>query len=384
MRHAALLVLVAALAALAGAGAAYPSHGHGNGQSRGQDHGHGHGSVVWIQTNEPSGNRIVVFDRADDGSLTQANVYATGGNGGTAAPGTESDRLASQGSLVYDSGHSVLIAVNAGSDTVTTFKVNGDRLQGRKVVASGGQFPASIAVHGRLVYVLNAGGAGIVQGYKIRGHHLRPIPGSARSLGLANGNPPNFLTSPGQVGFSPNGRKLLVTTKMSGSHVDVFRVRRDGTLSATPVVNNSATPVPFAFTFTPQGRLADGEAGASSLTTYELNGDGTLADPRSATDGQMALCWIIRAGRFYYVSNTGSNTLSSFTVGGDGTPSLLAAIAAATNAGPIDMTVSGRFLYTQTGTAGTIDAFRINDDGSLTSIDGVTGLPVGQEGIASS
>jgi len=385
MRHTALIVLVAAVAALAGAGAAYPDHGHGNG--RGHEHGHGHGhagsgSVVWVQTNEPGGNRILVYDRNSDGTLSQAGAYATGGNGGVAAPGSESDRLASQGSLQYDWRHATLIAVNAGSDTVTTFKVKGDRLQGRKVVPSGGEFPASIAVHGRLVYVLNAGGEGIVQGFWLRGHHLRPIAGSARSLGLANGNPPNFLTSPGQVGFSPKGQKLLVTTKMSGSTIDVFRVRRDGTLSTSPIVNPSATPVPFAFTFTPQGRLAAGEAGASSLTTYELNG-GTLADPRSATDGQTALCWIVRARGFYYVSNTGSNNVSSFTVGADGTPSLLSAAAASTNAGPIDLTVSGRYLYVQTGTTGTIDGFQINGDGSLTAVGSVTGLPVGQEGIAS-
>jgi 6-phosphogluconolactonase (cycloisomerase 2 family) len=384
MRHAALLVLVAAVAALVGAGAAYPDHGHGHGQRHGHGHGHARsGSVVWVQTNEPSGNSIVVYDRNSDGSLTQAGTYATGGNGGVAAPGNESDRLATQGSLAYDARHSLLIAVNAGSDTVTTFKVHGDRLQGRKVAPSGGQFPASVAVFGRLVYVLNAGGTGIVQGYWIRGHHLRPIPGSARTLGLANTNPPNFLTSPGQVGFSPNGRQLLVTTKASGSNIDVFRVRRNGTLSATPVVNASATPVPFAFTFTPEGKLASGEAGASSLTTYALGGDGTLSDPRSASDGQTALCWILRVGGFYYVSNTGSNNVSSFTVGTDGTPSLLAAVAAPTNAGPIDMTASGRYLYVQTGTAGTIDGFRVNSDGSLTSVGSVSGLPAGQEGIAS-
>ena len=382
MRHAALLALVAAIAALAGAQSAYSDRGDGHEHGHGNGHGRS-GSVVWVQTNELSGNRIVVYDRAADGTLSQAGTYATGGNGGAAAPGTESDRIASQDSLVYDSGHSLLIAVNAGSDTVTTFKAHGDRLQGRKVVSSGGQFPASIAVHGRLVYVLNAGGPGIVQGFWIRGHHLRPIAGSARSLGLANANPPNFLSSPGQVGFSPNGRKLLVTTKMSGSNIDVFRVRRDGTLSAAPVVNASATPVPFAFTFTPQGRLASGEAGASSLTTYKLNGDGTLSDPRSAADGQAALCWIVRAGDFYYVSNTGSNNVSSFTVGADGTPALLAAVAGTTNTGNIDLTVSGRYLYVQTGLAGTIDGFHINGDGSLTSIGSVTGLPAGQEGIAS-
>jgi len=382
MRHAALLALVAAIAALAGAQSAYSGRGHGHEHGHGNGHGRS-GSVVWVQTNELSGNSIVVYDRAANGTLSQAGTYATGGNGGAAAPGTESDRIASQDSLVYDSDHSLLIAVNAGSDTVTTFKAHGDRLQGRKVVSSGGQFPASIAVHGRLVYVLNAGGPGIVQGYWLRGHHLRPIAGSARSLGLANANPPNFLSSPGQVGFSPNGRKLLVTTKMSGSNIDVFRVRRDGTLSAAPVVNASATPVPFAFTFTPQGRLASGEAGASSLTTYELNGDGTLSDPRSAADGQAALCWIVRAGDFYYVSNTGSNNVSSFTVGADGTPALLAAVAGTTNTGNIDLTVSGRYLYVQTGLAGTIDGFHINGDGSLTSIGSVTGLPAGQEGIAS-
>ena len=383
MRHALLLVLATALVALAGAQAAYPDHGHGRGHGRGHHHGRGQ-SVVFVQTNEPSGNRIVVFDRGSNGSLTQAGSYPTGGNGGVAAPGTESDRLASQGSLVYDARHSLLIAVNAGSDTVTTFKVRGDRLKNRRTVSSGGQFPASVAVSGRLVYVLNSGGEGIVKGFWITGHKLRPIQGSARSLGLANSNPPDFLTSPGQVGFTPFGNKLIVTTKASGSHIDVFHVRRDGTLSAAPVMNPSATPVPFAFTFTPQGRLASGEAAMSSLTTYRLNGDGTLSDPRSQSDGQTALCWIVRAGGFYYVSNTGSNNVSSFRVGPDGQPTLLNAVAAGTNMGPIDSTVSGRYLYVQTGTAGTVDEFRINGDGSLSPIGSVTGLPVGQEGIASS
>src|SRR5262249_47134274 len=151
-RQAALLVLVAAVAALAGAGAAYPDHGQGHGRGHGNGHGHGRtGSVVWVQTNEPGGNRILVYDRNADGTLSQAGAYATGGHGGVAAPGTESDHLASQGSLQFDRRHSTLIAVNAGSNTVTTFKVHGDRLQGRKVVSSGGEFPASIAVRGRLV-----------------------------------------------------------------------------------------------------------------------------------------------------------------------------------------------------------------------------------------
>ena len=160
---------------------------------------------------------------------------------------------------MYDERHSLLIAVNAGSDTVSTFRVRGDRLQLRDVVRSGGEFPASIAVHRNLVYVMNAGLDGRLKGFRIRGHRLHPIRGSVRSLGLANTDPPNFLTSPGQVGFTPGGEKLIVTTKASDSHILVFRVRRDGALSATPVVNNSATPVPFAFTFTPRAGSPPGK-----------------------------------------------------------------------------------------------------------------------------
>ena len=355
------------------------------GSTKGAPPRHGHRQhAVFVQTNEVGGNRILVFNRAGNGQLSPAGAYPTGGNGGVATPGTESDHLASQGSLVYDARHSLLIAVNAGSDTVTTFKVRGNRLKRTGVVPSGGGFPASIAVWRDLVYVLNSGGPGIVQGFEIRGHRLRTLPGSARSLGLANTDPPDFLTSPGQVGFAPDGRKLIVTTKASGSTIDVFRVRRNGLLSASPVVNPAATPVPFAFTFDPSGRLVDGEAGTSSVTTYTINGDGTLANPQSLSDNQMALCWIVRARGFYYVTNTASNNVSGYRISSSGQPSLIGAngLVATTEPGPIDMTVSGRFLYVQTGTGGTVDEYRVQSDGTLSTIGVVTGLPVGQEGIA--
>jgi hypothetical protein len=376
MKHATLLTaLVAALLAVAPAASA----GGGHGPS-------GTAGAVFVQTNELTGNRIVVFDRAPDGQLTQAGTYATGGDGGAASPGTESDRLASQGSLVYDRKHKLLLAVNAGSDSVSALSVSGDVLTLEDVVSSGGQFPASIAVHDKLVYVLNAGGAGIVQGFRIEGDGLTPIAGSARSLGLANADPPNFLTSPGQVGFTPNGKKLIVTTKASGSTIDVFDVGHDGLVSAAPVVNPSATPVPFAFTFGAGGRLVMGEAGTSSVTTYRIEHDGTLTGAQSQSDGEAALCWIERVGPFYYVANTGSNTLSGYRIGGDGRPSLVTptGVVATTEAGPIDLTSpsGGRFLYGETGT-GTVDEYRVEHDGTLTKLGVVTGLPPGLEGIAS-
>jgi 6-phosphogluconolactonase (cycloisomerase 2 family) len=368
-----LAALLAALVlALVGAQASFAHDGQGRHGKR----------VVFVQTNELTGNQIAVYDRGHDGRLTRVATYPTGGLGGAAAPGTESDRLASQGSLVYDREHRLLIAVNAGSDTVSAFRVHGDRLRLVDVLPSGGQFPASVAVHGDLAYVLNSGGTGIVQGFRVDRHGLTTIPGSARSLGLANGDPPDFLTAPGQVGFTPDGGKLLVTTKASTSAIDVFQVGADGLLSPAPVVNPSATPVPFAFTFDPAGRLVSGEAGTSSVTTYTIQPGGTLTAPRSQSDGQVALCWIVRVGGFYYVSNTGSNTLSSFSIDSAGRPALVDAVAATTNPGPIDLASSDGFLYAQTGTNGTVDEFHINADGSLVLLGTVDDLPPGIEGIA--
>jgi 6-phosphogluconolactonase (cycloisomerase 2 family) len=388
MRSRTILTVLAALiaAALVGARAVSADDGRGH---RGNDDGGGNRErAVFVQTNELEGNRIVVFRRAGDGRLTEEDSYASGGNGGIAAPGNESDRLASQGSLVYDEKHRLLFAVNAGSDSISVFRVNGTRLRLTDVDPSGGDFPASIAVHDDLVYVLNAGSTGIVQGFEIRGNRVRPLDGSARSLGLANTDPPNFLTSPGQVGFTPDGRKLIVTTKASRSTIDVFHVQPDGRLSDAAVVNPSATPVPFAFTFDPHGRLVSGEAAASTVTTYSINRNGTLANPQSQSDNQVALCWIVEARGFFYVSNTGSDNLSGYRIDGNGRPMLIGptGVVAATEAGPIDMApaAGGRFLYVQTGIGGTVDEFRVNGDGTLMRLGNVAGLPVGQEGIAAS
>src|SRR5207244_9629338 len=135
---------------------------------------------------------------------------------------------------------------------------------------------------------------------------LTPIPDSNRSLGLVpNPTATEFLTTPGQVGFTPDGDQLIVTTKGNGSHIDVFRVREDGSLSDTPVQNSSQTPVPFAITFDAQRQLVVGEAGTSNVSTYVVHTDGKLTPVATASDGQVALCWVARHRDLFFVSNTG-------------------------------------------------------------------------------
>ena len=139
------------------------------------------GHAVFVQTDNTAGNRVVAYDRAADGTLTPAGSYATGGRGGILA-GSVVDHTASQGSLTHDPRHGLLYAVNAGSDTISVFAVRGDRLALRQVLGSGGTFPVSVAVHGDLVYVLNALNGGSVQGYRVLGRFLAASPArTARS-----------------------------------------------------------------------------------------------------------------------------------------------------------------------------------------------------------
>jgi len=341
-------------------------------------------NVVFVQTDGLAGNQVAVYDRADGGTLSLAGTYATGGLGG-AATGAVVDKLASQGSLTYDPQDRLLFAVNAGSDTFSVFAVSGDTLTLQDVLPSGGQFPDSITVHGKFVYVLNAGGAGSVQGYRIDGNKLHAINGSNRTLGLGNANPPAFLASPGQIGFTPDGSRLIVTTKASTSSFVVFGVRPDGRLG-DPVITASANPVPFGFTFDPVGRVVAAEAGGSVLTTYSLSADNTLSGAQSKPDGQAALCWVARVGSFYYVANAGSASVSGYTIDGNGSPGFVTpgGVVGSTEAGAIDLVGSsdGRFLYVQSGGTGNIDEFAVATDGTLTKIGIATGLAAGFEGIA--
>jgi len=340
--------------------------------------------AVFVQTNAPAGNGIVVFDRARDGALTLSGTFPTGGKGSRQV-GAPSDPLASQNSLVHDRSHQLLFAVNAGSDTISVFQVDGDQLELTQVVSSGGPFPVSIAVHRNLLYVLDAGLAGFVSGFRIDDDHLEPIEGSTRTLGLANTNPPFFLSSPAQVGFTPDGKQLLVTTKTSNT-VDVFAVGDDSRLSPEPVRNPDA-PLPFPFLFGPDNLLVLVTAGNSSVSTFSVGRDGRLVSKGGPVpDAQAAACWIVSAHEFHYVANTGSNDVSQYRVRGDGSVALVNATAATGIPGATDMTTAGggRFLYVLSGTSSTAYAYEVRSDGSLGLIQTVP-VPGGadMEGIAS-
>ncbi|HUC27097.1 MAG TPA: hypothetical protein VMA73_30760 [Streptosporangiaceae bacterium] len=160
-------------------------------------HGFGLGGAndraVFVQTDKTGGNEVVAHQRLPSGALTGAGSYQTGGLGGQLT-GSVVDHLASQGSLALDRQAGLLVAVNAGSNTISVFGVRGDELQLRQVISSG-------------AYVLNAEDGGAVQGYRVTPGGLEQLPRSNRALGLDPTLTPQFTSTPGQVAFSRSAAK---------------------------------------------------------------------------------------------------------------------------------------------------------------------------------
>src|SRR5262245_58246175 len=153
--------------------------------------------AVYALTNATSGNAVLVWNRSADGSLTAAGSYATGGLGSGGG-------LGSQGAVILSQDNQLLFAVDAGSNEISSFRVDPDGLTLVGHVASGGTLPTSLTTHKKLLYVLNAGGSGNISGFTIGNDGtLSPIPDSTRPLS-------GGATAPGQIGFSPDGNLLVV------------------------------------------------------------------------------------------------------------------------------------------------------------------------------
>lgn len=336
--------------------------------------------AVYALTNAASGNAVAIFNRADDGTLTAAGSVPTGGLGTGAG-------LGSQGALAFGKNGKLLFAVNAGSNEVSVFKVDRAGLTLVERVASGGVQPISLTTHDDTLYVLNAGGSGNIAGFRIRdGGKLFPLPNTTRPLSGA-------ATAPAQVQVNPDGDLIAVTEKATNK-IDLYRV--DDGVVAGPMVQNSVGTTPFGFVFDDDNRLIvseafGGAAGAGAVSSYSVEDDGAISpETSSLANGQGAPCWVAlsKNGRYAYVANTGSGTVSAYKVGREGALTLLNAdgVAGVTGAGtaPADLGVSknGHFLYVRNGGAGTISAFRVQSNGALMSLGTTGGLPSGAAGIA--
>jgi 6-phosphogluconolactonase len=333
---------------------------------------------VYTASNQVAGNSVLVYSRAADGTLSYLASYTTGGTG-------TGGGLGNQGAVALTEDHSVLLVVNAGSNSVSSFTVSEGMLELKSTVPSGGIGPVSITAHSDLVYVLNAGGSGNISGFNLRADGtLHPLAGSIRPLS-------SMASGAAQISFTSEGNVVVITEKATNKIIS-YTINASG----LPVMMHSITssnPTPFGFAVGKNGIIYVSEAvggavNASTVSSYYVAANGVLrlADgPVGA--GQTAACWVVvtNNGKYVYDTNTGSGTVSSFRADNEGNLDVLEAIAGVTGMGtePIDAALSNnsKFLYVLNAGNETISVFALGNDGSLDHIQNVTGLPDGATGI---
>ncbi|MFT9819856.1 lactonase family protein [Lysinibacillus sp. NPDC056185] len=355
-------------------------------------------SMVYMMTNNEVMNQVIAFYRDTNGMLAFVGAYPTNGRGtgirkvSAATPNNGVDPLTSQGALTLSRDGRFLLAVNAGSHSISSFIISDSGVPVLvDVQPSGGAQPNSVDVFGDFIYVANVGYgtnnfASNIMGFRIDEHgRLTPIAGSSRSLST-------FDAEPAQVLFTRDGSKLLVT-EYTTNRLSVFNVNQNGTVSE-PIVNDSYGDGPLGAYFLSSGILLVTEASSNALSSYSMNNDGILhVISGSVPNGYKTACWVIttRDERFAFITNTLSGTISTYRIDPNGELSVAGHITSTpqgTAPGlPMDVGVSkdGRHFYTLNGNQGTVSVFAIQGDGSLVRLQVAawTQLPYfGSQGLA--
>jgi 6-phosphogluconolactonase len=412
------------------------SKGH---HSAGHSHGQAAGAV-YTATNDPGGNAVVMYTRSANGTLTKGATFPTGGVGVASQPPFGFPIVDTSGSMNLTSDGRLLFVVNAGPSladgSISAFRVtsSGLRLADNSPISSGGLLPVSLTTHGNLLYVVNEESSNIV-GYRFTSSgHLTEISEQPLSTTFPT-------TVAAQIGFSPDGRQLVVTERglpAPNGVIDTFAVNWNGT--AGPAQKLVApTPNPFGFAFadsrhllvtdagfvaTPSGSAANpGDSPPSpadpsqffgSVSSYTLSSGGSLTFKGEFPSGGRAACWVVVTpdGRYAFATNTlsapagspagifsGNGGVSRYAVSPHGRLTLLGQTdvpaspsnPAAESGFPGEEAISGdgRYLYVLDpfimGAPSHIDAYRIGPGGSLTLVQATNNdLPNGVSGLAAS
>lgn len=333
------------------------------------------GGHIYIESNDSTGNAIVVYNQGADGKLTWSSTTSSGGNG-------TGKGLGSQGALAMNEDHTWLFAVNAGSNSVSSFKINNDgTLELKHTVSSGGILPISVCAHDNLVYVVNSASADI-NGFMVEWDGtLTPIEGSHKNLS-------NTTAGPAQIAFNPQGNSLLVTEKATNK-ISIFMLDNTGTVMQANYVN-AVGQTPFGFDFSRDefmivSNASGGAANASTCASYMNLYDGATAVNGAVPNHQSAACWVATSkfSRYAYVANAGSATINAYYVAANGAIYYLPWSVTATGAGAIDLVVSEDNLYVYNISSGdhTLREFKRGVLGKLNVIGYVESIPTAAAGI---
>lgn len=343
--------------------------------------------MVFTMTNSSKGNEIIAFRRNKDGILNRMKSYPTGGRG---TGNQKVDPLSSQGSVILSPNGNMLFNVNAGSNSISSFRVSAQgELSLKAVTHSNGTMPNSLSALSNVLFVTNRGNAARQATSNLVGFTINHDGSLTRIMGATK-----FLSSPTAVPaciiFNAK-ENTLVVSELSTDKLSVYPVNENG-IPEQAYVNSSSGSGPFGSAQLSNGFLLVAEADTNALSSYRCMTNGRLAVVNgSVPNGQSATCWVSvdNSEEFAYTSNAGSNTITSYHIGQNGTLKVRRNFYSNPdkNAVPTDSGISrdGRNLYVLNGNGGTISVFAIIKHGEISPVQEMTdtGLPKsGIQGLA--
>ncbi len=336
---------------------------------------------TYVDGNTATANTIDGFARHADGSLTPlaGSPFSAGGAG-------LGSGLASQGAIQVTSDGRYMLAVDAGSNQISVMRVtaNGVPVLVGQPVFSGGIKPVSVAVSPfGLVYVANQGNGGSgYSGFRLHGDgKLTPIAGSTITVPDGSGL--------GDVFFNAFGDHLI-GTRTGTSLIDSFVVLPGGhplAAQGSPFTGQGLGQLGAEFSPADPSHLFVSNAhNGTDLGTVSAYRDGLFGhlSPIGSSpyaDGQTAPCWveISHNGKYLFTVNTGSGTVSSYSINRDGSLVLIGSFAISGGGADIDARLSpdGNYLLVLGSGMHFVSVFAVNG-GNLTELpSSPTPLPAG-------
>ena len=294
--------------------------------------------VVYVESNVgvAGGNSVLAFRRDGQGNLTplQGSPFLTGGTG-VFDTSLQLGPFDSDQNVIANPEHTLLFAVNAGSNTIAVFHILSD---GSLVPVDGSPFPSgginpvSVGLKDGILTVVNKdqdpnqNTAASLPNYTT--FRVTPkgklIPVRHATVEVA------FGISPSQALTTPSA-PVVFSTDFLGGLVESFVIQPDGrlfrnqpqTLPDSEFAGTNAPHLPLGLAVHPQFPfLYVGFTPISRVGVYQYDAVGGLTFLRTVADSGAAVCWLTvnKAGTRLYASNTGDNSISVFDLTDPSTP----------------------------------------------------------------
>lgn len=231
--------------------------------------------------------------------------------------------------------------------------------------------PSSAVVDpsGKFAYVLNGYGGGFIDRvpFNVAMYTINATTGALTSIGtIATGTEPTSIAASGKFVYVVNENMGAVAGNVSMYAINATT----GALTSVGTIAAGADPV--SLTVDPAGKFAYvTNSGSNNVSMYTINATtGTLKSTGTIATGKDPVSVAVDpTGKFAYVANYGSNDVSMYTISATtGALTSIGTIPAESNPSSIAVHPSSKFAYVTNANSNSVSMYRISSTGTLTLI----------------